>query len=189
MTTISKKKNNAQIQTTATHLYRRILRQKKRRQVESCQLKCQVWSHFNIKKTFFLDPQQGLPPYLFLITHYKSHLNWQSVLNSHTFIFKHTRTHTPVHTLTPSFTHVHCTHMPTWHKAWHTGHTHYRNAKLPVAKETCGRGRVPCCCHSSRLAPCQLSPSGRNKARGGGVKWVEVGGSSLIGLWGAEELH
>lgn len=73
--------------------------------------------------------------------------------------------------LTPSY--IQATHMPTWYKAWHNGYAHYCNAKLPVAKETCGRGRVHCCCHSSQFAPCQLSPSGRNKTRGGG----EVGRS------------
>lgn len=73
--------------------------------------------------------------------------------------------------LTPSY--IQGTHVPTWHKAWHTGYAHYCHAKLLVAKETCGRGRVPCCCHSSQFAPCQLSPSGRNKREVGG----EVGRS------------
>lgn len=92
-----------------------------------------------------------------------SHLNWQAAPSNHMYTVQHIHLYAshPV-------AHIRCTHMPMWHKAWHTGYAHYRNAKLPVAKETCGRGRVPCCCHSSRLAPCQLSPSGRNKARGGG---------------------
>lgn len=62
-----------------------------------------------------------------------------------------------------NLSHLSNTWRKTWHKAWHTGHTHYCNAKLPVAKETCGRGRIPCCCYSSQISPCQLSPLGRKK--------------------------
>lgn len=125
-------------------------------------VKCQL--SFAKKKKIF-GSKAGLR--IFVIMHFFfffcSHLNWQAVPSNHMYTVQHIHLYTshPV-------AHIRCTHMPTWHKAWHTGYAHYRNAKLPVAKETCGRGRVPCCCHSSRLAPCQLSPSGRNKARGGG---------------------
>lgn len=74
---------------------------------------------------------------------------------------------TPTNTLL-TLSYIQGIQVPTNHKAWPNGYAHYCNAKLPVAKETCGRGRDPCCCYSSQFAPCQFSPLGKNEPRGGG---------------------
>lgn len=48
-------------------------------------------------------------PHLFVITHFYSHLNWQTVPNNHTYMVQ--RTHLYTHTLTHPVTHTHtCQH-------------------------------------------------------------------------------
>lgn len=47
-----------------------------------------------------------MPPHLFVITHFNSHLNWQTALNNHTNMLKHTHTHLCTHSLTVSHTYI-----------------------------------------------------------------------------------
>lgn len=68
-------------------------------------VKCQLWLHFNkIRFTIFLDQHQIVAPHLFVITHFKSHLNWQTVPINHTDVVKH------VHLCTRSLTHTYIAH-------------------------------------------------------------------------------